>query len=145
MMIKVLGIPAAKGSMKCIGTTGGRHHQLVEQNAKKIDPWRRLVTDAGRKAAMKYGRLTGPVAIEATLTVPRPTSVPLSKRAWPITRSSGDGDKMLRLILDALTGTLIEDDAQIVHATTTKTYPDTPGATDRLDRPGTIIRIEAIR
>lgn len=145
MMIRVFGVPAAKGSMKCIGATGGRHHQLVEQNAKKIDPWRKLIANAGQRAAMKYGRLTGPVAIEVTFTVPRPASVPLSKRAWPITRSSGDLDKQVRLCLDALTGTLIADDSQVVYLTAAKTYPDTPGATDRLDRPGAIIRIEEIQ
>lgn len=145
MMIKVLGIPAAKGSMKCIGTTGGRHHQLVEQNAKTIKPWRQLITNAGRRAVAKYGPLDGPVTLEATFTVPRPASVPLSKRAWPITRSSGDVDKQLRLALDALTDSgLIGDDSQIVMGSYTKTYPDTPGAPDRLDRPGAIIRIEAM-
>lgn len=144
-MIKVLGVPAAKGSMKCIGSVGGRHHQLVEQNAKKIKPWRDLVTQAGKRALAKHGQLDGPIIIEAVFTVPRPVSVPLAKREWPITRSSGDGDKALRLILDALDDAgLYGDDAQIVTGTFTKCYPDTPGVPDRLDRPGAVIRIEAL-
>lgn len=145
MMIKVYGTPAAKGSMKCIGTAGGRHHQLVEQNAKKIKPWRDLITQAGKRAVAKHGSMIGPIIIEATFTVPRPGSVPLGKRPWPTSRGL-DADKALRLLLDALDDAgLYADDSQIVHATTAKCYPDTPGATDRLDRPGAIIRIEQIQ
>lgn len=145
MMIKVFGVPAAKGSMKCIGARGVRGHQLVEVNAKKIGPWRKTITDAGRAAVERYGPISGPIVLSVVFTVPRPPSVPLSKRAWPITRSSGDGDKALRLVFDALDDAgMYGDDAQIVMGSFTKAYPDTPGVADRLDRPGAIIRIESL-
>lgn len=147
MMIKVFGVPAAKGSMKCVGAgRGGQHHQLVEVNAKKIKPWRDLVTQAGRRALTKNGGpFTGALIIEATFTVPRPATVSLSKRPYPTTRSSGDVDKMMRLVLDALDDAgLYDDDAAVIGAPPWKTYPDSPGIADRLDRPGAIIRIEEL-
>jgi hypothetical protein len=72
MMIKAYGVPAAKGSMKCIGARGGRGHQLVEVNAKKIKPWRATVTAAGKAAVARYGPLSGPLTVSAVFTVPRP-------------------------------------------------------------------------
>lgn len=144
MMIKVYGTPAPKGSMKCIGARGGRGHQLVEDN-KNTKPWRAKITKAGEQAVTKYGALTGPIVIEATFTVPRPASVPLTKRPYPITRSSGDVDKLMRVVLDALDDAgLYGDDAQVIGAPPWKTYPDSPGMPDRLDRPGVIIRIESL-
>lgn len=145
MMIKVLGTPAAKGSLHCIGSRGRRNHVLIEQNAKSIDPWRRAVRKAGNVAVEKYGPLSGAIILVATFTVPRPKSVPLIVRPYPTSRSSGDEDKMLRLVQDALGDAgLYGDDSQIITGTGTKTYPDSPGIADRLDRPGVIIRIEQL-
>lgn len=145
MKITVLGTPATKGSMKCIGARGGRGHQLVEDH-KSTAPWRAKVKQAGEQAVAKLGSLDGPLAIDLTVTIARPASVKPEARPWPITRNTGDVDKYARLIFDALDDAgLYGDDSQIVTCTTSKCYPDTPGALDRLDRPGVVIRIEQIQ
>lgn len=142
MMITAYGDPAPKGSLKCVGRNG--RHQLIEDNPK-TKAWRERIAAAGRLAAARHGQIDGPIIVDATFTIERPASVPASKRPWPVTRSAGDVDKLLRLILDGLDdGGLYGDDAQIVTATACKCYPDTVGVPDRLDRPGVIIRIEGI-
>lgn len=146
MMIKVYGQPATKGSMRCIGAHGGRgRHTLIPDNKPEHKVWHRKIMAAGKKALEKYEPLTGPLAIDLTFTFDRPKSVKATSRPWPVTRSSGDVDKLARAVLDALDDAgLYDDDSQIVTATTAKCYTDTPGAVDRLDRPGVIIRIEAL-
>ena len=147
MKITVLGGPATKGSMRCIGARGGRgRHTLIPDNKPEAVAWHSKVMSGGRKAVDKYGPLSGPLVVDLTFTVHRPPSVPLSKRPWPITRSSGDSDKLLRAVLDALDDAgLYGDDSQIVMAGVAKAYPDTPGAVDRLPRPGVVIRIETLQ
>jgi Holliday junction resolvase RusA-like endonuclease len=135
--VRVYGLPAPKGSMKCVGKNG--RHQLVEQLAKTVTPWRALVVAAGK--ALPVSGLVGPIGVEVTFTVPRPKTVPLSVREWP-TVARGDLDKMCRLLLDGLEDAgLYGNDSQVVDLHAVKAYPDTPGATDRLDRPGAVIRI----
>lgn len=147
MMIRVYGDPATKGSMRCIGARGGRGaHTLIPDNKPAAITWHRLIMAAGKKALEKYEPLTGPLAVDLTFTFARPASIKPTSRPWPITRSSGDVDKLARAVLDGLDDAgLYGDDSQIVMATAAKTYPDTPGAVDRLDRPGVIIRIEQIQ
>lgn len=146
MMIKVYGDPATKGSMKCIGARGGRgRHTLIPDNKPAAVIWHRKLMTAGKQAVDKFGPLSGPIVCDITVTVARPASTTVKTRPWPVTRSSGDKDKHERAVLDALDNAgLYGDDSQIVSGNTTKCYPDTPGAVDRLDRPGVIIRIEQL-
>lgn len=140
-VVRLYGLPAPKGSLKCIGRNG--RHQLVEDNAR-TKQWREHVAYAGRRLRIVYA-LAGPLGIEVTLTVPRPATVPLRKRPWPVTRSSYDVDKLARLILDGFQDARVfGDDAQVVELIARKTYPDTPGCPDRLDRPGACIRLYTI-
>lgn len=142
--IKVYGTPIAQGSMECLGPRGkdGRH-LVVDSKRKELDPWRDKVTAAATALRNKIGPLAGAVSVSVTITVARPPSVPLAKRAWPIVLPAGDLDKHQRSIGDALTESgLINDDSQICHWEAWQAYPDTPGCPDRLDRPGALIRIE---
>ncbi|MDP5182147.1 RusA family crossover junction endodeoxyribonuclease [Blastococcus sp. BMG 814] len=123
--LEVLGSPKPKGSLRHVGR--GR---LVEQ-LEGSKPWREAVKWAALEAiAARAGTrtpaaaLTGPVTVDLTVTVAKPKSAPRTRRTWPITRSSGDADKHLRNVLDALVdAAVMGDDSQVIEATVRKVYP----------------------
>lgn len=149
--VKVYGQPAPKGSLKCVGR-GGRH-QLIEDN-KRTGQWRETVAYGGRRLKITPP-IDGPIGVEVTITVERPASHYRSGRnahllragapAYPTTRTSHDVDKLARLVLDALQDAhVLADDARVVELVARKTYPDSPGMPDRLDRAGAVLRIYPI-
>ena len=158
--VRIYGTPATKGSMKCIGARGKIKHQLVEQLEKMLTPWRALVVKGGM--ALPVTGLVGPIGVEMTVTIARPKSHYRTGRyahllrddapLWPCQEGTGDVDKYGRAVLDSLqtgkastpgAGT-VKTDAQVVELTARKCYSDTPGATDRLERPGCVIRLYPI-
>lgn len=143
LVITVHGQPKPKGSLKHVG-----HGRLVEQVAGS-KPWRTAVAEAAR-AAMLCGPgnsipvvlppLTGPLLVDITHTVAKPKSAPKRKVTFPVTRSSGDVDKLARNALDALTDAkAFGDDSQVLEVRSRKTYPGQHP--DALDGPGAVIRI----
>jgi Holliday junction resolvase RusA-like endonuclease len=146
LVITALGDPKPKGSMRHVGK--GR---MVEQVAGS-KPWREAV----KYAALVYLHgdekplrnetfptwipLDGPICCEITYTVRKPTSAPKTRISWPITRSSGDVDKVARNCLDALVDAgVMGDDSQVVELTVRKVYPDE--GIDALHTPGAVIRV----
>lgn len=136
---RVTGLPAPKGSMRCVGR-GGRH-QLIADNRDRAKAWHEQIVAAGRALLRTAGGpLEGPLSVAITFTVPKPASVPLT-RLWPITRSAGDVDKLVRLVLDGLTDSGIwADDSQVVELSAIKAYPHSP-APDLTPEGGALIRI----
>jgi Holliday junction resolvase RusA-like endonuclease len=149
--VQIPGLPKPKGSMKCVGARGRIKHVLVEQVDNKA--WRKQVTAAGLLLPVRD--LGGPIAITVTFTLPRPPSHYGTGRnahrlkpdapTWPHHHGTGDLDKLMRLIADALEDARVfHNDAQIVHGDVWKCYPDTRDCPDRLPEPGAIIRIHPI-
>lgn len=109
----VLGVPAPKGSLRHVG--GGR---LIEQVAASA-PWRERVNTAALEAAadMKwFHNPHEPVIVTIEFAVPRPKTV---RRLFPVTRGSGDIDKLCRNILDAISDTrkapgVLRDDSCVI-------------------------------
>jgi hypothetical protein len=66
--------------------------------------------------------MAGPVALRAEFRLPKPASAPKRLRTWPIKARSGDVDKLARACLDALTGVLFADDAQVISLMVTKDW-----------------------
>ena len=84
--------------------------------------WRRLVSDAARRAIdSTFVLFTGPVALSATFYIPRPKSAPKSVIV-PITRP--DLDKCLRGLLDSLSNVLFRDDSQVFRVLCEKRYAE---------------------
>lgn len=146
LVITVHGTPKPKGSLKHVG-----HGRLVEQVAGS-KPWRIAVIDATR-AALLVGHigavpiyrppLEGPLLVDITHTVAKPKSAPKRKVTWPVTRSSGDVDKLARNALDALTDAkAFGDDSQVLEVRSRKTYPGQHR--DALNAPGAVIRVWAL-
>lgn len=127
--LTVYGRPAPKGSLRALGA--GR---ATESNPNVV-PWRAAITAAA--LAQPVRNLDGALWVVITLTVPKPKT---SKDIGPITRASGDVDKHLRCVLDALQdATVIVDDARVVLATVGKVWPGQ--ALDALDSPGAVITV----
>jgi Holliday junction resolvase RusA-like endonuclease len=131
------GHPAPKGSLKCIGARGQVKHQLVEDYRIGQAAWREAVVVAARRAVLESGEAADqyePVGVEVTLTIARgPSHFGTGRNVGflrhtaprhPVKKNTDDVDKLLRLVLDALTDAgLLFDDCQVVETTARKAYP----------------------
>jgi len=108
---------------------------MVESN-EHVMPWREAIKAAA--LAQPVRDLDGPLVVTVVLTVAKPLR---TKDLYPITRASGDVDKHLRCVLDALqdAGTIV-DDARVVWSSVCKWWPGQ--AFDSLDQPGAVITVE---
>ena len=155
IVLTVPGHPAPKGSLRCVGGRGGRGHTLIEDNPR-TKPWRDTITRLARRATQAAAKAQ-PVVVEATFTIPRPASHyrtgkhsetirPAYVAALPTGRGSGDTDKLVRLVLDALQDAgILPDDAQVVEVVGRKAFTLDPGAAemvpDAMATPGARIRV----
>lgn len=135
--VVVAGVPVTQGSMKAYVVAGKA--RVTHSNGSRLDIWRRSIVDAThRQLGEELELMTGPLRISAAFRLPRPASLPKKRRTWPIGQRSGDADKLLRLLDDAITGVLIDDDSRIVDARVTKDWAN-PGA-----QPGVVFTVEEI-
>ncbi|RZU30472.1 endodeoxyribonuclease RusA [Blastococcus saxobsidens] len=97
---------------------------------------------SGGPSLSGWSRLEGPVSVAVVFTFDRPKSAPKSRRVWPVTRSSGDVDKLLRAVLDALVDAgVMRDDSQVVRLTASKVHVGDPWA---LHIPGACVTVRAV-
>lgn len=131
----VAGVPVPQGSKKGFSRPGSSFVQIVDDNAKKLKPWRKLVTSAA-SAAYPGPRAEGALLIEAEFRFERPKSV---RREYPSV--TPDVDKLLRALMDGITDakTIWRDDAQVVDGFPSKRYC-LPG-----QEPGVLVRIGEYR
>lgn len=115
----VAGRPAAQGSKRHVG--GGR---MVE-SSRQVGPWRGAVRQVAIEAMSGQPPRTGPLEVYLRFIMPRPKSHLRKGKAqtdgWRLLpfaprkhTSKPDVDKLVRAILDALTGVCWSDDAQVV-------------------------------
>ncbi|MFJ1900458.1 RusA family crossover junction endodeoxyribonuclease [Streptomyces sp. NPDC088115] len=153
LTIVVHGRPAPQGSKAYKGhrlnAASGRMSAVLVEQSKRVKPWRALVTRATDEAIraghigkvpIHFPPLDGPLEADIVFTVLKPASAPKRKRTWPITRHSGDVDKLIRSTFDGIADAgAVVDDSRIIRVTATKAFPgEHPEA---LDRPGAIIRL----
>lgn len=95
----------------------GRHPVILDANDAVLGPWRERVALAADEAMRR--QYLAPVApkvplkVELEFILPRLASAPKTKDHPPAT-SKPDLDKLIRSILDALTGSVMHDDAQVI-------------------------------
>lgn len=136
----VIGIPAPQGSKSPWGT---------EANPNTL-PWRATVAAKAHRAAMDVALtsegvetlwgLNGCVLLQVIFYFPRPKSHyrtgrhagELKPHAPELHGIKPDLDKLLRAIGDALTGTVLRDDAQIVSVDACKRYGEPARAEIRI-------------
>ena len=127
----VAGVPAPKGSMR--GFVVGRRAILTSDNTK-LKPWAFAVRAEALR--VRTGEpIVGPVRVHVQFYLPRPKSLPARISA---ATKKPDLDKLLRGALDAISGVLFVDDAQVIAVWATKAYARTPAEA------GAQIRVEAL-
>lgn len=116
----VPGTPVPQGSMVpfiCAGTGKAR---TKATNKEKLNPWRTTVSLFARGAWKKP--INSPVRVSLRFVINRKKSV---KR--PVPSVKPDIDKLVRAVLDGMTGVVFDDDARVVGLEATKEYGPTPG------------------
>lgn len=105
-------------------TRGGRTWSF--HGSPRLKAWRDAVAEAAQAAFQGPPRL-GPVAVGITFLMPRPKAdvdrhgqPKPTAPTYPAVRP--DIDRLVRSVLDAITGVVIADDAQVVHLEAGKVY-----------------------
>lgn len=112
---QVLGTPAPQGSKRHVG------RGILVESSKKVAPWREAVKWEAIRVHGGKPPLEGPLYVSVTFYVHRPKCS--KDGSWPVTRYSGDLDKLLRSTFDAITDSgMIRDDSQIVCVTARKEF-----------------------
>ena len=105
------GTPIPQGSTKAFMPKGGRFPVVTSDNPK-TKPWRADVAGHVRGAigpGIVYP--DGPVSVGCVFVMPRRAAEP--KRVTPPHTRKPDLDKLLRAVLDALSGLVFTDDSQV--------------------------------
>jgi crossover junction endodeoxyribonuclease RusA len=119
-MLVVLGKPVPQGSKRVF------NGHVVEVNSVALNDWRREIRQSfaalGREPAL------GPVCVTLDFFFARPAGHYGKKGLRPSAPSlpgvRPDLDKLVRAVLDALTGVAFRDDAQVVTLVARKHYAD---------------------
>lgn len=119
-----MGTPESQGS-KVARAHGGKAWVVEGSSAKSArhKDWRQAVrAEAQRWVEAERGRgvIAGPVDVSVTFFLRRPPSKP-KWRSLPWEKP--DGDKLVRAVLDSLSGVVIEDDARAVDIHVYKRWP----------------------
>ena len=134
----VPGIPVPKGSAKAFVVKG--RAVVTQTNRDKQRPWASTISYAAQEAGIVPA--PGAVALAMVFTMPRPKShyrtgkfagelrlnQPIQHTAKP------DLDKLIRCVLDALTGVAYIDDSQVAEIRTGKLYGERPGVEIGVER-----------
>jgi Holliday junction resolvase RusA-like endonuclease len=103
---------------------------VSQTNAARQKPWASLISFTASQKVLSL--FEGAVAVRVCFVLRRPkkhyTTKGLRADAPTYHTSATDLDKLVRLVLDALTGIVYRDDAQVAQIVATKQYGDAPGA-----------------
>ena len=117
----VSGKPVPQGSMKVI------NGHILHSQGSALALWR---ADVARNAQLRgYKPVEGGIHVSLTFVFRSPKSV---KRPAPWVKP--DLDKLIRAVLDGLTGVAYEDDSQVITITARKVYGDKEGAWIGIER-----------
>jgi crossover junction endodeoxyribonuclease RusA len=120
---KVYGTPIPQGSLRAFKDRRGNARVSQggsDDGKRKLGDWRQAIGEEARRALPDDAELlTGPVYVTVSFLVPKPKSAP--KYLRHVTKKP-DLDRLLRALLDAITGVLIVDDAQVVSISAAKSY-----------------------
>lgn len=101
----VPGVPRPQGSKRHVG------RGIMVESSKHLPAWRKVVAVAAR-AAHTGTPYDGPVTITAEFIMPRPKGWG-QKRQDPMIQRP-DLDKLIRAVMDGISGIVIRDDSQAV-------------------------------
>ncbi len=126
----VAGVPQPQGSAKAFIPRGWKRAIITSDNAK-LKPWRQEIAAMARSAMVRGSMAAGGFEIPTEQAVevacyfyfqkPKSASRKVTRK---ITKP--DIDKLLRGVLDALTGIVFRDDAQVVGVQCYKLFDEAP-------------------
>lgn len=128
----VPGTPIAQGS-KRVGRHG-RHPVILDTNDKTLGPWRERVALVAHNTMGGAPLAQGALTVCLSFVLPRPKSAP--KTYTPRAAKRPDIDKLVRAVLDAVTGTVMVDDSQVTNLHAIKRLAEIG------ETPGVHIRVE---
>jgi len=131
--LHIPGIPVAKGSARAYIIKG--RARVTQTNNAEQRPWASAITLAARDAMQGEPPSRGPVAVRIHFWMPRPKShyrtgkyaAELRGDAPYLHTGKPDLDKLIRCVLDALTGVCYQDDGQVCIVDSMKAYDKSPG------------------
>lgn len=125
----VPGTPVAKGSAKAFYNRKINRAFVTQTNLEKQKPWVSLISVMAQEAGLTI--TDGPVSVRLEFRMPRPKSHFGKKGLKPNAplwhRSKPDVDKLVRAVLDSLTGIAYLDDSQVCDSHEIKQYSEQPG------------------
>lgn len=104
------GRPVPQGSMKFI-----KPGVMIHARSAELASWRATIAYRAKEAGCHP--IDSPICIKLRFQMPRPKTV---KRTYPTV--APDVDKLIRAVLDGLTGVAYVDDAQVVRIVAEKVY-----------------------
>ena len=117
-LFTVYGKPQPQGSAKAFFVKSLGRPVITSDNAK-LKPWRQQLSGTAESLGIAPAAREVPIAVMLDFYFEKPKAAP-KRRRKPIVKP--DIDKLVRAVLDALTGTLIGDDAQVVDIHARKHY-----------------------
>ncbi len=150
LQLWIPGDPAAQGSKAYMGhrpsKKSGKLVPLLVEQSKAVTPWRNAVRGAASQHLFSeylgaWKPLDGPVAVEVTFLLPRPSTV---TRALPTVPP--DLDKLQRALFDGLSDAkLWKDDSRAVLVAASKIYATAPAHPPiKYQSPGAAVTITAL-
>lgn len=126
----VAGDPVAKGSAKAFFNRKTGRAMVVQTNAEKQKPWASMISYIAQQRGLQpyYSGIV--ITLAFKLRRPRfhfKGDGSLSSRAELYHSKRPDLDKLVRTVLDALTGLAWLDDSQVCQIEATKQYAAVPG------------------
>ncbi len=110
---------APQGSKRHVGKG------ILVESSKRVKPYREAVRYAALESGWDRETFDGPVAVEIHFYFTKPKSAPKRRRVWPITRSTGDLDKLVRSTFDALDDVgVLSDDSIVCRLVCEKDYAE---------------------
>jgi crossover junction endodeoxyribonuclease RusA len=116
------GSPQPKGSTRSFVING---RVVTTSDNPALHTWQKVIRFCAQDWKSGLLPASTPVSIDIIFTLQRPPSVSAGRRPLPIVKP--DCDKLARAVLDALSGIVYRDDAQVVDIHARKRYGDTPG------------------
>ena len=127
VVIKVMGEPVPQGSVRAFVTKSGR--PIITHSNKNTKEWRQRIATEGQAKRPDHWNMDEAILLNIDFLMPRPKSLP-KKVLEDVKRP--DLDKLIRAVMDALTGIYYQDDSQVIHIFASKKYTgknDAPGVT----------------
>lgn len=125
---EVHGKPQPQGSAKAFIPKGWNRAVITSDN-KTLKPWRQDVSQVALQAMRGNPPAESPVRVSVIFRFARPKSVKASV-AYKTTKP--DVDKLLRSVLDSMTGIVFRDDSQVVMLVGQKEFAAAEGASVRV-------------